>query len=144
MSALVLLILRSVAALALYAFLGSALWLLWRDLRKQQQRVALRQAAPLLLQVELDGRSRLERFTSPEITIGRDPGCECSLASKTVSARHARLSYHHGHWWLEDLGSTNGTLLNQEFVTAPTVVTPGDQIRCGEAKLGVTKQENKP
>lgn len=141
MSGMILLVFRTLAALTLYAFLGSALWLLWRDLKQQQQTLALRRVTPLKIQIDLDDESRWEYFSSPEITIGRDPGCECSLPSKTVSARHARLSYHQGHWWLEDLDSTNGTFLNQEPVAAPTVVMPGDQIHCGEAHLQVAKQE---
>ena len=141
MSGLILLALRTGAALALYAFLGSALWLLWRDLKQQQQTIALRQVTPLHVQIQLGDTLRRERFTSAEIIIGRDPDCACSLASNTVSAHHARLSYHQGHWWLEDLDSTNGTLLNQEPVTVPTVVTPGDQIRCGEAILQVAEQD---
>ncbi|MEW6406714.1 MAG: FHA domain-containing protein, partial [Chloroflexota bacterium] len=55
------------------------------------------------------------------------------------STHHARLSFSRGQWWVEDLESTNGTLLNQELVTAPTVVTPGDQLRCGEATLTIEK-----
>jgi pSer/pThr/pTyr-binding forkhead associated (FHA) protein len=48
------------------------------------------------------------------------------------------LSYHHNQWWLEDLGSTNGTLLNQEKLTIPTVVISGDEFRCGETRFTIT------
>jgi pSer/pThr/pTyr-binding forkhead associated (FHA) protein len=69
------------------------------------------------------------------VTIGRNPACECQVNNDSVSAYHARLNYHHGHWWLEDLDSTNGTSLNQEKMVLPTVVIAGDEIRCGETRL---------
>ena len=43
------------------------------------------------------------RYRNSEITIGRDPACECSLNSGKVSANHARLSFSQNQWWIEDL-----------------------------------------
>lgn len=139
MSGIILLILRGGVTLALYAFLGWALWLLWSDLRQQSKSVDTQQVTPLNLKVQLGDNGQVEQFTVPNITIGRDPTCECVINSKTVSTFHAHLSFHHNQWWVEDLESTNGTLLNQEIVSAPTVVTLGDQIQCGEALLTVQK-----
>jgi len=42
------------------------------------------------------------RYTVPDVLIGRDIACNCCLDDLTVSAQHARLSYHHGQWWVED------------------------------------------
>jgi pSer/pThr/pTyr-binding forkhead associated (FHA) protein len=137
MSGVVLLILRFVLALALYAFVGWALLVVWRDLRHQQKTWTTRHITPLSLRIHLDDTSRIQQFLSAEITIGRDPDCECVIDSKTVSARHARLSFHQSQWWLEDLGSTNGTLLNQEPVGERAVLALGDQLQCGEAILTV-------
>ncbi len=50
----------------------------------------------------------------------------------TVSARHARLWWEGGALWLEDLGSTNGTFVNGERVTAPRPLQAGDRIRLGK------------
>jgi len=83
-------------------------------------------------------------FTQGEITIGRDPACECSVDDDSVSARHARLSYHHHQWWLEDLGSTNGTLLNHVRVQMPTVVISEDEFICGETHFGVGVADQVP
>jgi pSer/pThr/pTyr-binding forkhead associated (FHA) protein len=60
------------------------------------------------------------------------------LDDKAVSALHARLSFHHGQWWAHDLGSRNGTRLNGQRLDAPTVLTTGDEIRCGAARMLVT------
>jgi pSer/pThr/pTyr-binding forkhead associated (FHA) protein len=54
-----------------------------------------------------------------------------------ASAEHALISWRGGQWWLEDLGSRNGTRLNDETVTAPTVLSAGDVISIGQVKLKV-------
>ena len=137
MSGIVLLVLRAAMTIALYAFLGWALWVLWRDLKQQQSSFVAQQFTPLKTVIEINGETRRQEFSSPEIIIGRDPTVQCVIDSKTVSTHHARLNFERGQWWVEDLESTNGTLLNQEAVSVPTVVTPGDQLRCGEATITV-------
>jgi pSer/pThr/pTyr-binding forkhead associated (FHA) protein len=54
-----------------------------------------------------------------------------------ASTEHARLSQRTGRWWLEDLGSTNGTRLNGEPLTAPAIVTTGDEIGIGHVRLRI-------
>lgn len=138
MSGIVFLLLRILAALALFAFLGFVLWTLWRDMRQQEEVLAARRLPPIRLSLG-DGSQR--RFTTPEVVIGRDPACEMPLDDPTVSNNHARLSYHHGQWWLEDLHSTNGTFLNGEPVSIPLVVTGGDVLRCGQVELKLVPGE---
>ena len=113
LSATILLTLRLLMAVALYAFLGWSALILWRDLKNQAQTLAKQKAPPL--EVKLIGGTETEdlRFTSPEVVIGRHPSCEWVVANDTVSSRHARMVYHHDQWWLEDLGSRNGTFLNE-------------------------------
>ena len=84
----------------------------------------------------------LKHFAQPEITLGRDPGCDIPLMDDTVSTRHAQLTYHHGQWWLEDLASMNGTMLNETTVNMPTVITSGDEIICGSTSMVVTLAAN--
>lgn len=73
---------------------------------------------------------------SDEVTIGRSPGCAISLSDDTfISTVHARVFNRDGEWWVEDLGSTNGTLLNDVGVTAPTRFRPGDRLRVGQTVL---------
>jgi pSer/pThr/pTyr-binding forkhead associated (FHA) protein len=135
MSGPIFLLLRVLIAAALFAFLGWALFTLWRDLKRQEEMLAVRQASPLTLILEDTGQSF--HFQKPLVRIGRDLSCDCCLEDKTVSTQHARLSFHHNQWWLEDLGSTNGTFLNQEAVTSPVVVTRGDQFRVGQVRLKI-------
>jgi len=135
MTATLLLILRLLLVVAVYAFLTWALLLLWRDLQRQAELVVARQTPQMILQ-PLDGGPP-RHLATPVALIGRDPICDCPLDDPTVSTRHARLSYHHGQWWLEDLNSTNGTFLNGEAVSEPVVVTSGDELRCGQVRLRV-------
>ena len=80
-------------------------------------------------------------FTLPEVIIGRDPTCNLRLDDKTISARHARLSYHHKQWWVEDLHSTNGAFLNTENIVEPIVVATGDLLRCGEVEFEIKLED---
>ena len=145
MTGTVLLIVRTALAIALYIFLGWALITLWRDIRKQQKDSIVSQQPPeirLEIQMGEDGEDIHNRaYQGAEITLGRDPACECTLSSEAVSARHARFSFHHGQWWLEDLKSTNGTFLNGEAVITSVVTTAGDQIRCGEVFITITDEK---
>lgn len=138
MSGPIVLVLRLLMALCLYGFLGWAFYTLWQSLNQEAGRLIARRAPELSLTVS-DGDSGLivRHFIQSEITLGRDPICDIAIRDETASARHARLSYHHGQWWVEDLGSTNGTRLNQVAVTLPTVLTTGDEIRCGNMLLKV-------
>ncbi len=136
MSGPVVLLLRILLALSLYLFLGLALWMLWQDLRQSARTAVARNAPAIRLKIsDAKKPSRYRAFTQAEIILGRDPGCDIALVDASVSARHAMLSFHHGQWWLDDLGSSNGTRLNHERVATSTVLTTGDEIECGRARL---------
>ena len=137
MSATILLILRVLLAASLYAFVGLALFLIWRDLQQQTSPTASRLPPALTLIHITDEEPVPLSFTSPEIIIGRDPTCDYTLEDSTVSAQHSRLTFRRGQWWIEDLRSTNGTYLNQESVTTPMVIINGDELRCGQVTLTV-------
>jgi pSer/pThr/pTyr-binding forkhead associated (FHA) protein len=139
MSGVIVLALRLVLAACLYAFLGWALFSLWRELQMQGISLAQRKAPLLNLTLQrASGETTRHAFQQTEISIGRDPACDISLTDDSVSARHVNLSYHHSQWWAEDLGSTNGTRLNQAPLATPTVITTGDQIECGHTALIVS------
>ncbi len=66
-----------------------------------------------------------------QITIGRADDSNLVITDDYASARHARLVPRGGQWYVEDLGSTNGTYLDRAKVTAPTPVPLGVPIRIG-------------
>ncbi len=138
MSGPILLALRLGMTLSLYFFIGWAFLFLWQNFKVENALLATRKTPPLTLTFEdIHQNEKTIDFSDPEIMLGRDPHCEVCLENETVSARHARLSYHHGQWWLEDLKSTNGTTLNGGKVETPTIVIDGDEIHCGKAFLMV-------
>ncbi len=138
MSGIVILILRILATLSLFVFTGWALYLLWHDLKIQGALLSARKVAPLSLSIQAPGQApKTQHFTQPEIIIGRQPECDCVLSDDTASAHHARLSFHHNQWWVEDLQSTNGTKLNDSRINVPTVIISGDVITCGHTHLTV-------
>lgn len=138
MSAPIVLALRVILAASLYAFLGWALWTIWSDLKTQATILATRKVPGISLTIHSASFSqKTNYFSQAEILIGRDSHCDIILQDDTVSVRHARLIYHHGQWWLEDLGSTNGTRLNKEMLTTPTVVINEDQVECGKTRFSI-------
>ncbi|RMF46724.1 MAG: FHA domain-containing protein, partial [Bacteroidetes bacterium] len=71
----------------------------------------------------------LSSSTAP-ITIGRAPDNTLVISDPTVSSRHARLYLQGMQWYVQDLGSTNGTFVNDARVTQHPVQI-GDKIRVG-------------
>jgi pSer/pThr/pTyr-binding forkhead associated (FHA) protein len=75
----------------------------------------------------------------PVTVIGRHPRATIVLDDAFVSSEHAQLSWTDGRWWVTDLDSTNGTLLNGREVVVPTGLRYGDQIGIGEIQLQLTR-----
>jgi hypothetical protein len=67
--------------------------------------------------------------------IGRSDACAIRLADTYVSQLHARLYGENGGWYVEDLGSTNGTFLNDRKVVQPVEVHAGDVVKVGKTVL---------
>jgi pSer/pThr/pTyr-binding forkhead associated (FHA) protein len=70
---------------------------------------------------------RLEAAT----TIGRGIECELRIEDTYASQQHARIFGRNGGWYVEDLGSTNGTFVNEQRLVAPAMLQPGDRVRIG-------------
>jgi pSer/pThr/pTyr-binding forkhead associated (FHA) protein len=74
-------------------------------------------------------------LTESHVVIGRIPGVQLLLDHHTVSRRHAEMFCDpFGRWWIRDLGSTNGTLVNDEPVNEK-VLQPSDKIAIGDFTL---------
>jgi len=70
-------------------------------------------------------------LAGPEVVIGRQPGVEARLAGTNVSRRHARVVRDGAGFFLEDLGSSNGTFLNGRRLEKRMALRPRDEIRIG-------------
>ena len=73
-----------------------------------------------------------------EVFIGRHGQCELVLHDPEVSRRHLKLAPGENGWWLDDLGSTNGSFVNGQRITHQTVA-PGDRIQIGQSVLIIQK-----
>ena len=82
-----------------------------------------------------------ETFTiDDELTVGRGAGCAVVLADDTfVSQVHARVFRRGSDPYVEDLGSTNGTTLNDEALTEPTRLRRGDRVQFGETVMELVR-----
>jgi pSer/pThr/pTyr-binding forkhead associated (FHA) protein len=95
------------------------------------------QARKLASLVFSDGQ---EREITDELTLGRADGNDVVLTSKTVSREHAYLFEREGRWFVEDLGSLNGTHLNGQRIPVRTPLTlrHGDRLQLGAQVLVFT------
>lgn len=80
--------------------------------------------------VEGPAAGRQIPLTGP-VDIGREPTLSLPLDDTQVSRRHARIAETNGRAVVEDLGSTNGTFVNDQPIHSPRELQPGDRIRLG-------------
>jgi pSer/pThr/pTyr-binding forkhead associated (FHA) protein len=138
MIATVVLALRLALAITLYGFLGWAFYTLLQELHLQGNKLAAQKKLGITFYIKTeDGRESTRRFSQPEIMLGRDANCDFSVMDDALSAHHARITFHHGQWWLEDLNSTNGTYLNREKLSTAAVVITGDEFKCGNTVFSI-------
>lgn len=78
---------------------------------------------------------------SADLELGRDPSLEAALEDDQVSRRHARLTPSEGGVLIEDLGSLNGTYVNDQLVQGPQRLTEGDRVRVGLTVLQLRTPE---
>ena len=85
--------------------------------------------------------TRASAPTSPQapILIGRGTDAAIRLDDDYVSTRHARIAASGDQWFVEDLGSTNGTYIGSARITQPTTLTLGTQVRIGKTILELRK-----
>ena len=144
-----ILVLRIVAALLLYAFVAVALFLIWRNWRAttgQVERARRAAARPLgrLVVVQSGGTDLApgQTVALSEMTgLGRGHANTVIVEDPFASTEHALLYRREGRWWLEDLNSRNGTLLNGERLRAPTIVATGDEVGIGGVRLRIELEE---
>ncbi|WP_116111797.1 FHA domain-containing protein FhaB/FipA [Austwickia chelonae] len=69
------------------------------------------------------------------VLLGRNPECTLVLDDDFSSGRHARIFEEAGHWYLEDLNSTNGTFVSGQRISQPIEMRDGSQLRIGTTVL---------
>jgi hypothetical protein len=93
--------------------------------------MTLDEPAPYL--IDLNGQEH--RLATEAIIIGRAVETDIVITSNRVSREHARIYKKGRHWYVEDLGSTNGTYLNDERVLSPADLHDGDVLMIGDVSF---------
>lgn len=110
-----------------------------RDLNtpRKRRRQRIKRGAPRRLAIVAGEQQGISAdLAEGTIQIGRSADCQIILDDDYVSTRHARvLADSSGGWYVEDLGSTNGTYVNGQRITAPTTITLADTVRIGRTQL---------
>lgn len=135
MSAAIVLVLRAIFSISLFAFIGWVIYVLWNDLQKTIKSSMDFEVPTITLTLAKSGQDF--QFDQPEFFIGRDPQADINIPDDTLSALHARIFYKSSHWMIEDIQSTNGTFINEERLSTPSVLIQGDEIACGQVKFDV-------
>ena len=151
MPVFVLTILKIVFLALLYLFISRAIRVIYLDLVgprvPRASKPTASSAAPRrrkappkeLFVTDAEGGSRTYPMTQEPLQIGRSESCQVILQDTYASQMHARVYPKDGEWFVEDLGSTNGTYLNRVKVSQPAPVGPGDEIRIGKTSLEVRR-----
>jgi pSer/pThr/pTyr-binding forkhead associated (FHA) protein len=92
------------------------------------------------------GGTELARVTLPpgEYVIGRNPDVEIHADTPLISRRHARLTINYDHALIEDLGSSNGTFVNEQPVAEATRLFPNQPVRLGDIAVEIRRQRVEP
>jgi hypothetical protein len=88
-----------------------------------------------VLRVHLEYLGDSVELPPGETVVGRDLSCALRFNDPAVSRRHLRFIRRHNEVFVEDLGSSNGTLLNGLTVTAPERLSDGDSVSIGERSV---------
>jgi pSer/pThr/pTyr-binding forkhead associated (FHA) protein len=142
-----------------YGLFALLVLFLWRSMRWAVRGLSVEQAAPRAARgerrrgpesqtspatppglsgvvIRSDGqKARSIRVESSSLVLGRAPECELPLEDTYVSQQHARIFAKDGAWYVEDLGSTNGTFVNDQRLSSPAMVQSGDRIRLGTTEV---------
>jgi len=122
----------------LYLFLIRAFGALQRSLASETQLAARPLGiAFLVVQKSVRGAPRVgDRLPLRAVNaIGRDAGNDVVVNDEAASARHALVEFADGEWWVEDAGSTNGTLVNGATVRSRERLQYGDELGIGRVAL---------
>jgi pSer/pThr/pTyr-binding forkhead associated (FHA) protein len=153
MSELTLFLIRLAYLAILWIFVLSAISVIRSDLfgarvaepaprapRAQAARQSRRRGTPTHV-VVVEGVNTGQRADLSEgtVLIGRGADAAIRLDDDYTSTRHARIAPSGDEWFVEDLGSTNGTYVGDARVTQPTTVTLGTKVRVGKTVLELRK-----
>lgn len=135
---ILLLILRIVGAVMLILFTGTISWLIYQDMRVTAASLAQKSQPVGTIQLISEQSGEDSSYSLlPVTTIGRAATNLVVIEDEFASNEHALLIRRGEQWWLEDLDSRNGTLLNDVALVETAVVSPSDVITIGNTRLKI-------
>ena len=111
---------------------------------KREARKYFTRPAQLMLRLEAEDKNVFYSMAAKRSIIGRSLMAPIFVDDDRVSREHAAIDIDRGHYYVVDLGSTNGTWVNSKRVKDPVKVHYGDTIRVGETVLYVDLKSEKP
>lgn len=140
-----LLLLKIGFLVLLYLFLWKIVRTASRDRRTPQESFVLapqqvrkatspekRAKGRLVVVADGDGKGPVFEIDAAAVTVGRGHANDIPLEDEFASTQHARLEAREDGVWVEDVGSTNGTVVNGTRIDGPRKLAPGDVIRIGD------------
>lgn len=154
--AYVLLGLRYLLLIILYVFILRVVVLIFRDLKSTDTRRSAGQFQGDLSNASTNYGGALvvinsgatgvktgdKRPFSEMLTIGRGDDSDLTIGDNFTSGQHARIYWMKDNYWIEDLGSTNGTYVNGHRITKETMLINGDQIKIGSVTFQFVRWEH--
>lgn len=127
----------------LYTFVFLVARLVYRELKPAPARQPAAQRRhermgrkPTLVAFDARGRkTRLNAFIGDQVILGRGSDCGITLKDEFASNQHAKIYQAEGRYYVEDLGTTNGTYINGRRINYPTELRSGDSIKIGRTVM---------
>lgn len=111
----------------LYLFFARVMWAVWSEVR-----TVVQTRARSLVVLEPPSARRTLTPTTGSLVVGRSPDCDLALADDAyLSQRHLGVTADASGLWVEDLGSTNGTLLDGRRITTREPLYQGNRVSAG-------------
>ncbi|NRY57846.1 pSer/pThr/pTyr-binding forkhead associated (FHA) protein [Clostridium acetobutylicum] len=125
-----------------YLIIFTAFKIMYKDMKNGDKRPAASRKRTFGLEVLEPGMNKTIRRgsvvpVSREITIGRKDDNSIMLNEGYVSGHHARVYLRNNQYILEDLNSTNGTVLNGQKIKSKAYIKSGDEIKIGSSLFKV-------
>ena len=145
----VLTVLKILLLLLLYFFIYRAVRSITSDLYGRRERGGRQKTRPVrrprggapkrVVLLDPGGKKVGSHPLAGTLQIGRAKSCKIRPDDSYISEVHAQIAPRGDGWVVEDMGSTNGTYLNQRKITVPTPIAAGDRIRVGKSVLEVRR-----
>ena len=137
--------LRFVFLALLYVFVFLVVRTAYNELKPTPARPAVSRAseraprsgrkARLVIAGEAGRKKQASWELEGDVTIGRAPECAVSIDDEFASNLHSKIYRTEGRYYVEDLGSTNGTYVNGRRIHYPTELRNGDRIKIGRTEV---------